>query len=200
MVYPLRSLVVVAGLAVAAPGLAASLQRTQSAVINPEGVPGTAIPALTGPVGTTFTNGISKGLVKTDNRCNFQLTVSGLGLPDTDGKPGTGDEVICLGDAHVRQGTSNANITLITRGEVRGGKLSIRANLATETHQCVPTGGGSNSKQFDSRLACYEPQPSYKPTITFPFASDSTQGLVVGGSFAPRPTTPIVLTSGTFSQ
>src|SRR5262249_22257978 len=131
---------------------------TQSAMANPGALAGATMPAITGPIGVAFVNGVSKAKVKSDNKCHFQVKISGLALPDSDGTPGTGDEVICIADFHISMGAAHTNLngSLVTRGEVSGGKLSIKADLAAEGTPCVPTGGGSNTQQYDARLACYE--------------------------------------------
>jgi len=178
----------------------------QSSLANPQSLAGATMPAITGPIGAAFTDGVSKGKVKSDNKCNFQVKISGLTLPDSDGTPGTGDEVICIADFHITMGAANSNLngSLVTRGEISGGTVKIKANLASEGTPCVPTGGGSDTQQYDARLACYEPDAAYAPVFTAPFMSDATQGLILAppgpGGFAPRPTTNLIAVAGSNSQ
>ena len=172
---------------------------TQSSLANPQALAGATMPAITGPIGTTFTDGTSKGKVKSDNKCNFQVKISGLNLPD-------GAQVICIADFHITMGGANANLngSLVTRGEISGGGVKIKVNLATETTLCVPTGGGSDTQQYDARLACYEPDAAYAPAFTGPFLSDATQGLIIAppgpGGFAPRPASSLIAVAGSNSQ
>ena len=179
---------------------------TQSSLANPQSLAGATMPAITGPIGAAFTDGVSKGKVKSDNKCNFQVKISGLTLPDSDGTPGTGDEVICIADFHITMGAANSNLngSLVTRGEISSGKVSIKVALAAQGAPCVPTGGGSDTQQYDARLTCYEPDPAYAPTFTFPFTSDATQGLILGpsgpGGFAPRPASNLIAVAGSNSQ
>jgi hypothetical protein len=201
----LRVMSLVIALMLAAPATLRA-DKTSSNMVNPEALAGATMPALTGPIGTAFTNGASKGQVKSDNKCNFQMKLSGLGLPDSDGTPGTGDEVICIADTHVTMGAGNSNLnaSLITRSEVRGGQVKIKANLANEGTPCMPTGAGSDTQQYDARLACYAPDAAYAPPISFPFTSDSTQGLILSppgpGGFAPRPASALIAVSGSHSK
>ena len=179
---------------------------TQSSLANPQALAGATMPAITGPIGTAFTDGTSKGKVKSDNKCNFQVKISGLTLADSDGAPGTGDEVICIADFHITMGGANANLngSLVTRGEISGGGVKIKVNLATETTLCVPTGGGSDTQQYDARLACYEPDAAYAPVFTGPFLSDASQGLIIAppgpGGFAPRPASSLIAVAGSNAQ
>jgi hypothetical protein len=180
--------------------------KTMSSLANPQALAGATMPAITGPIGASFVDGTSKGQVKSDNKCNFQVKLSGLALADSDQTPGTGDEVICIADFHITMGAANSNLngSLVTRGEITGGKVSIKVKLADEGTPCVPTGGGSDTQQYDARLTCYEPDPAYAPAFTFPFTSDPTQGLILAaagpGGFAPRPASNLIAVAGSNSQ
>jgi len=181
--------------------------KTMSSLANPQALAGATMPAITGPIGASFVNGTSKGQVKSDNKCNFQVKLTGLvGIPDSNGIPGNGDEVICIADFHITMGAANSNLngSLVTRGEISSGKVSIKVALAAQGAPCVPTGGGSDTQQYDARLTCYEPDPAYAPTFTFPFTSDATQGLILGssgpGGFAPRPASNLIAVAGSNSQ
>src|SRR5207244_6932368 len=105
----------VAGMVLVARGVVMA-DGTLSSMVNPESLAGATMPALTGPIGAAFGNGISKGKVKSDNKCHFQVKISGLGLPDSNGIPGNGDEVVCIADFHVTMGALNSNLngSLIT--------------------------------------------------------------------------------------
>ncbi|HYV57468.1 MAG TPA: hypothetical protein VE911_07985 [Candidatus Nitrosopolaris sp.] len=179
---------------------------TQSSMVNPQSLAGATMPAITGPIGAAFADGTSKAQVKSDNKCNFQVKISGLALPDSDGTPGTGDEVICIADFHITMGALNTNLngSLVTRGEISGGKVKIKVNLAAEGTPCVPTGGGSDTQQYDARLACYEPSAAYAPAFTAPFLTDATEGLIFAaagpGGFAPRPVSNLIAVAGSNSQ
>ena len=191
--------VIVAGacLALASPGLAGD--KSQSTMANP-GVPPTGgIPALTGPIGTTWTNQVSKGSTKGDNNCKIQVQLKGLtGLPDSDQIPGTGDEVICVANSHVTlAGVTPLNVGVVLRGEVKAGAVKIKADLFAEGSGCIPNKkGGPVVAQFDGQMTCYQPT-LYAPGCGgfVPFASDATQG-TCAASFPARPASPMIATQG----
>jgi len=188
------ALVIGLGLVVSSPVLAGD--KSQSTFVNPIGVTGAAAPALTGPIGASWTNGVSKGKTKGDNNCNVQVKLGGLTLPDSDGLPGTGDEVICITDSNVTVGGALfLSTSAVLRSEVKSGKIKIKANLQTEATGCVASeGGGPGVEQYDGRMTCYEPDPTY-PAPPLPFASDGTQGIYPAG-FGPRPASAMIATQG----
>lgn len=190
------ALVIGLGLAVSSPVLAGD--KSQSTFVNPILVPGAGVPALAGPIGTSWTNGVSKGKTKGDNNCNVQVKLGGLTLPDSDGTPGTGDEVICIADSNVTVGPSlTLSTSAVLRSEVKSGKIKIKVNLQAEGTGCTASGGGgSDVKQYDGRLTCYEPDAGYAPP-PLPFASDPTQGVYPAG-FAPRPASALIATQGLY--
>lgn len=80
--------------------------------------------------------------------------------------------------------------------------VKIKVDLVAAGSGCVPSGGGSDVKQFDSRLTCYEPSGAYAPcggAGTIPFTSDATQCVVLG-TYAARPGSPLIATDGTYLQ
>ena len=167
---------------------------------NPGVPPAGGIPALTGPIGTTWTNQVSKGSTKGDNNCKIQVQLKGLtGLPDSDQIPGTGDEVICVANSHVTlAGVTPLNVGVVVRGEIKSGAVKIKADLFAEGSGCVPNKkGGPVVAQFDGQMTCYQPAPGYVPGCGgfAPFASDGTQG-ACAASFPARPTSPMIATQG----
>jgi hypothetical protein len=178
----------------ATPALAGD--KSQSTFVNPVVVPGVPVPALVPPVGPVFADGTSKGKTKGDDKCKVQVQLSGITLPDSDGVPGTGDEVICTADANVSVGYAvPLSTTAVFRGEVAGGKVKIKADLFAEGTGCIPSkGGGPGVAQYDGRITCYMPDPGYPPP-PLPFASDPTQGIYPAG-FGPRPASPMIATQG----
>jgi hypothetical protein len=187
------ALVIGLGLAVSSPVLA---DKSQSTFVNPIGVTGAGAPALTGPIGTSWTNGTSKGKTKGDSNCNVQVKLGGLTLPDSDGTAGSGDEVICVVDSNVTVGGALfLSTSAVVRSEVKSGKIKIKANLQTEATGCIASeGGGPGVEQYDGRVTCYEPDALY-PNPPIPFASDPTQGIYPAG-FAPRPASALIATEG----
>ena len=170
--------------------------KSQSTLVNPVVVTGAGTPALVAPIGTAWTNGASKGKTKGDDKCKVQVALSGLALPDSDGTPGTGDEVICTADANVSVSYAvPLSTTAVFRSEVKSGKVSIKADLFAEGTGCIPAKkGGPGIAQYDGRITCYQPDPAY-PAPPVPFASDPTQGIYPAG-FGPRPASPMIATQG----
>jgi len=187
-------------LAGAAPALAGD--KLQASLVNPGVAGGNALPALVGPISSAWINGQSKGASVGDDKCRIQVRAARLDagvLPDSDGVPGTGDEVICLGYSNLSLGyVTPIRTTAVMRGEVTGGKLNVRVNLFAEGVGCTPTGKGPPNPlaSFDGRIDCYEPDPSY-PAPPVAFASDPTQG-IYPSAFAPRPVSPLIMTQGLF--
>lgn len=181
--------------ALASTGLAGD--SSQSTLVNPISLTGVGVPALIPPIGFSWTNGVSKGKTKGDDKCKVQIQLSGLGLPISNGIPGNGDEVICLADANVSSigYAVPLRTTAVFRGEVFGGKVKIKADLNAEGTGCIPTKkGGLGVAQYDGRLTCYEPVVGY-PNPPVPFNSDPTQGIYVN-AFAPRPASAMIATQG----
>jgi len=171
--------------------------KSQSTLANPEAVPGVGVPPLLPPIGAAWTNGTSKGKTKGDDKCRVQVQLKGVALPDSDGIPGTGDEIICTADANVTLGGAPLNTTAVLRGEIAGGKVKIKADLFAEGTGCLPAkGGGPGIVQYDGRLTCYGPDPGYPPP-PLGFLSDPTQGVYPIG-FGPRPASPLIATQGLF--
>lgn len=187
--------VVAAGacLTLASTGIAGD--SSQSTFVNPVVLTGSSVPALTPPIGGAWTNGVSKGKTKGDDKCKVQISLGGVGLPDSDGVAGSGDEVICIADASVSLGYGvPLNTSAVLRGEVKAGKVSIKADLAASGTGCVPAKkGGPGLAQYDGRVACY--QPVAYPPPPLPFTGDPTQGVYPAG-FAPRPGSPMIATQG----
>jgi hypothetical protein len=191
-----KAIAAVAGLALAIPAVGTAGDKLQSTLVNPVVLSGTTTPALTGPIGAAWTNGVAKGKFKGDDKCKLQVVISGLALPDTDQIPGTGDEVICVASSQVSLVyVAPLNTGAVLRGEVKSGKVKIKADLFAEGTGCIPAKkGGPGLAQFAATLACYEPDPVYPPPA-IPFASDPTQGVYPAG-FPPRPASPMIATGG----
>ncbi len=184
-------------LALASPGLAGD--KAQSTLVNPVAVTGAGVPALAPPIGAAWSNGVSKGKTKGDDKCKVQIQLKTLALPDSDGTIGSGDEVICIADAQVS--VLPVPITLSTsavlRGEVASGQVKIKADLALEGTGCIPAKqGGPGIIQYDGRITCYAPDAAYPPP-PLAFASDATQGIYPAG-FGPRPASALIATEGLF--
>jgi hypothetical protein len=186
------------GIALVMSATAFAGDKSQSTLVNPVLVTGVGTPALSGPIGAAWTNGVSKGKTKGDDKCKVQVQLGGLTLPNSDGIAGSGDEVICTADAQVT--VSNAltlSTTAVFRGEVLNGKVKIKADLFAEATGCVPSlGGGLGVAQYDGRISCYEPDPAY-PDPPQGFVSDSSQGIYPAG-FGPRPASNLIATQGLY--
>ena len=163
-----------------------------STLEQPEGTTGVAPPPLAGPLSTAWIPGTSKGTLK-HIACKFQVKLSHTNLGTGDGTPGTGDEVICLGDANITYEGANLETTAVFRGERNAGGISIKLDLAQETSGPGRCGAVDNLVVYDARLTCYEPDAGYAPTFSQSFQSDPTQGVVVG-AYAPRPASPLIAT------
>lgn len=169
---------------------ASALDKLQSTLQQPGAVTGTSPPPLAGPFSTQWIAGTSRGSVK-DVGCKVQVKLSHTNLGTGDGTPGTGDEVICLGDASIAYEGISLATTAVFRGERVNGTVNIKVDLAVETSGPGGCGAVDDIVIYDSRLACYEPDASYSPSLTVPFKSDPTQGVVVG-AYAPRPASPLI--------
>ncbi len=200
-----RAIAAVVLVATLAPVGATGKEGTSFRMVNPRFVGFPPPPNLTGPIGRTFRPGVSSGRVLRPNNCRQKVRLKDLFLlPESDGEPGTGDEIICLAHAWMDFGGPRFG-TIVMRGEVRpdrGGRsgVDIVAQIDEETTLCTPVGVADTGRDvyYESRgTHCYEPDPTYHPSITVPFASDSTQGLVLG-AYAPRPKTPLIATEGLF--
>ena len=111
---------------------ASALDKLQSALEQPGGLTGTSLPALVGSLSTTWLAGTSKGSLK-HSGCKFQVKLSHTNLGTGDGTPGTGDEVICLGDANIAYEGVSFPTTAVFRGERNAGAINIKVDLAVET-------------------------------------------------------------------
>jgi len=174
---------------------AVAADKSSMTMVNPTALGGSAAPALLGTGGAGWANGTSKGRYKTDDRCRFLVRAARLTLANSDGLPGSGDEVICIADAIVTAaGPTVVETSTVLRGEVRDGKLRIKINLMAEGTGCVPAGAGATRRVYDTRFTCWQADPSY-PDPPVSFVSDASQG-VYPTSFAPRPASPILATGG----
>jgi hypothetical protein len=156
------------------------------------------VPVLVGPLGTAYDPSRparSIGNVVFDEKCANLINFNNLqGLQVSDGVPGTGDEIICTSHLWISRGNSSTFGTLLTRGEVRaGGRMKAFARLDKETSMCTPNSGEAWIELRGTR--CYEPDPAYAPAIDVPFASDPTQGFVLG-AYAPRPASRLIAVEG----
>jgi hypothetical protein len=195
----------VVGVGLIAPGAAPAVDKSQSTLAQPGFFAATSPPALTGPKSATWVNGTAKGKSKFTG-CKVQVQLKGMmNLPDTDGIPGTGDEVICISDQNASIGLLSTAIPAggIFRGEVSGNSVKIKADLAAEMVGCGIAGG--NIVEYDSRMTCYEPSPAYNAAhgcgsadcTPAPFMSDPTQCVCTAG-YPTRPTTNLIATEGLF--
>jgi hypothetical protein len=197
------------------PGLGQSGDKSQNTLVSPIAMPGTAFPPAAGVVGASWVNGTSRGTTKGDTRCKLQIQMKGLvGLPDSDGIPNTGDEVICLTYAHVNVDPGTVNLlhdtSSVFRGEVRNGTVKIKADLLAEGTGCTPGGSSFPVAQFGFEMTCYEPDPVYAASVECaevagmyrPFISDFSQGVCTGPAggtpFMDAPASPVIATNGIF--
>jgi len=188
---PTRAVLLLAGiLAVACSSLAAD--KVLSTMEQPGGATGMAPPPLTGPFSAAWMPGTSKGSLK-HIACKFQVKLSHTNLGTGDGMSGSGDEVICLGDANISYEGVYLPTTAVFRGERNAGAISIKLDLAQETTGPGSCGAVDDLIVYDARLTCYEPDPTYNPTLTQTFISDPTEGVVVG-AYAPRPASALIAT------
>jgi hypothetical protein len=203
------------GAALIVPSVGQAGDKSQSTMVNPVVTTGTAFPPASASVGTSWVNGTSKGKTKGDTKCKVQIQLKGLsGLPDSDGVPGSGDEVICVTHAHVNVDPGGGNIltdtSSIFRGELSNGSVKIKVDLAAEGTGCLPEGSAFPLAQYGSDLTCYEPDFAYLAAaecaaaagIWIPFLSGPSQGVCTfvppGGVFIAPPGTPIIATNGIF--
>ncbi|MGH7340621.1 MAG: hypothetical protein ACREKH_09045 [Candidatus Rokuibacteriota bacterium] len=155
------------------------------------------VPTLVGPLGTAYASASPRsiGNVVFDEKCASIINFNNLqGLQVSDGVPGTGDEIICTSHLWIGRGQTSTFGTLLTRGEIRkGGRMHTSARLDKETAMCTPQSGDAWFELRGTR--CYEPDPAYAPTIDVPFATDPTQGFVLG-AYAPRPASRLIAIEG----
>lgn len=191
-----RRMTVAVGTALAMVSPALAGDKAQSTLVNPVVLTGAAVPALVPPIGAAWANGTSKGKTKGDDKCKIQVQLSTIALPDSDGVPGTGDEVICIADSQASVAyVAPLSVGAVLRGEILSGKVKIKADLFAEATGCVPSkGGGPGLAQYDGRITCYAPGGPYPPP-PIPFISDPTQGVFPAG-FAPRPPGALIATEG----
>ena len=186
-----RTIGLLALLLVAQPGMASHFRLGRPPLLHD--VP--PIPPLVGPRGSAYKPRRTLGNVVFDEQCLSVINFNYLqGLEASDRVPGTGDEIICTTHLWIARGGAVTVATLIRRGEVRpGGRVHSPARLDKETGVCAPQG---TDAWFEMRATrCYEPDPAYAPSISAPFASDPTQGFVLG-EYAPRPATRLIAVEG----
>src|SRR5207244_8339921 len=107
--------------------------KLQTTLEQPGDLTGTTPPPLTGPLSTAWTSGTSKGSLK-NTGCKVQVKLSHTDLGTGGGRPGTGDEVICLGDANIAYEGSHLQTTAVFRGERDGGGSHIKVELGQEAN------------------------------------------------------------------
>ena len=185
----MHSMTVVLALVLIVPGIVRAADKAQSTLAQPGAFTGSTPPALSAPSSSAWTNGVGKGKAKFVG-CVTQILLKNTTLPDSDGTPGTGDEVICIIDFTVSV-PSTANFgSFVTRGESSGGAVKIKFDLGLGSPCPGPL------LFYDERVACYEKDPAYAPPLdTLP--SDHTQG-IHGPGYAPRPASPLIATGGRF--
>jgi len=197
MVGPLRR--ALAATLVTALLASAAARAEHTGMVRPTFVGLPPVPPLVGPLGTAYRYSRSKGYVRISDECVHMIAFGNLfGLSVSDQKPGTGDEIICLTDLWMDVGEP-AFGTLVRRLEIRPELIGHRtrardvAKLDEETPLCRQ---GSGDVWYELRgTRCYEPDPSYSPLITVPFATDPAQGFVLG-AYAPRPASRLIAVEG----
>lgn len=155
-------------------------------------------PPLEGPLGTAYRHPRSKGLIRINDACVHIVFFRLLeGIDPSDGRPGTGDEIIC--HTHMWMDLDvPAFGTLVRRAEVNPrGRVRDSVRLDKQTALCPPAGDASWYEIRGTR--CYEADPSYHPSITVPFVDDPTQGFILGG-YAPRPASRLIAIEGNTRQ
>jgi len=197
----LSLIIAVVGSALITSGAALAADKASSTLEQPASFNATSPPPLTGTKSTKWVNGTAKGKSKFSG-CTVQVQLKGTTLPDSNGIPGSGDEVICISDNDVDvNGIPLAGGTIL-RGEVSGGSVKIKADLAAEGTGCGAVGP---VVEYDSRITCYEPDPAYNaaagcgnPACTpILFASDPTQ-CACSAAYPTRPSTPLIATEAAF--
>ncbi len=178
--------------------LATSAPAADSSIssMNRPFLTGTSQPPLAPPLSAAWTNGTSRGKTKVLGSCKILVKLSGVALPDSDGVPGSGDEVLCLIDldsTFVDFPQAGGPLGFVLRGEVRGGTVRCFANLFAEgavSFFCA------NHVVHNLRSTCYEPDPAYAPILDVPFYSDGAQGLIE--AYPPRPATGLIAADSVF--
>lgn len=176
----------------------AAARAEHTGMVRPTYVGLPPVPPAVGPRGTAYRYTRSKGFVRMTDECVHMIAFTNLfGLTVSDQRPGTGDEIICLTDLWMDVG-GPAFGTLVRRADVRsrsGSRTRVRdlAKLDAETPLCRP---GSGDTWYELRgTRCYEPDSSFWPAITVPFATDPAQGFVLG-AYAPRPASDLIAIEG----
>lgn len=177
-----RSFIILAGLALLALPMKPFAADKFTSSMNPPNLTPNSPPPLSGPESSTWTYGKSRGSAIFRDNCKVSVKLSKTSLADSDGIPGTGDEVICLMDGN--SGFTKGGFVL--RGESINGSVKINVDLSKEGFTC------SGFTVHDIRFTCYEPDAGYSPSLT-PFLSDPTQG-VTDGFYPPRPANGLIAT------
>jgi hypothetical protein len=178
-----------AAIVLAAATMAAAGDKLVSSMNQPVGLLGVSPPPLAGPLSPNWLIGGSVGKVKLLPSCKLSVKLTGTTLPDSDGIPSTGDEVLCLVDFN-NLPFFGAPAGLILRGEVNNGAMKISADFPAQLlgFLCLPSSDFS-----EMRSTCYEPDGAYFPFLPLPFASDINQG-VFGPGYPPRPASGLLAT------
>jgi len=184
------------GLTLVFPAMSSAGDKTQSTMVDRLVPPAGAVPAVLNPSAPLWTNGTSKGKTKGDDKCKVQITMKGVGLPDTDQIACSGDEVICIAHSHTTVAGIPTDVTAVFRGEVKSGGVKIKRDLFAEGTGCIPSGGvgGLGIQQYDGGMYCFAPDGAYPPPA-LPFLSCVLEGVYPLG-FGPIPVTPVIATDG----
>lgn len=188
------------GLMFVCPAMSIAADKSQSTMVNRLTPPAGAVPAVPNVSAPGWVNGTSKGKTKGDNKCKVQIKMKGVGLPDTDQIPCSGDEVICLAHSHTTVGGISTDVTAVFRGEVKNGGVKIKSDLFAEGTGCIPSGGvgGLGIQQYDGATYCFAPDGAYPPP-PLPFVSCVLEGVYPLG-FGPIPATPLIAADGIHFQ
>lgn len=157
---------------------------------------------LTNPANVTgpFTNGTSKGTFSFKGT-KAVVKAKGTTVPDTDGVPCSGDEVICLLSVHANVSLGGPlDLTIILGAEASGGKVIASRDLckdrdkaiAPESYFFCPEFFGAlgtiSLSQVD--LVCYAPDPAWlsgnAPDFPMNLAGHTCEGLKNAVSSPPQ--------------
>lgn len=184
--------------AVALPATALAVDKSQSTMVNAiAATPAAPFPIAATFFGPAFGNGVSKGKTKGDSNCKIQMLLKGIAIANTDGIPGSPDDILCVSDSKVNLAGLPLDTTSVFPAEVKNGVAKVKVDLVAEGIPCVPSGGGGPpTASFESRTICYTADPAYPPP-PLPFLSNPRGGVYPAG-YGPHPVSPAIATGGIF--